>query len=105
MNEDEDFKPDWMNYQEGFAAGVLEGREQIKQAIAAPVQEPVAFFDPQGKGFYWAKPTKVIAPVTVDVKPLPLYATPPAAQRQFIGLTDDIFENLRKSAKLKEKNT
>lgn len=40
MTEDEDFKPDWMNYQEGFAAGVLEGREQIKQALAAPVQEP-----------------------------------------------------------------
>jgi hypothetical protein len=61
---------------------------------AAPVQEPVAFFDPQGKGFYWAKPTKIIAPVTVDVKPLPLYttppnvATPPAAQRQWVGLTE-----------------
>ena len=38
--EDEKFKPDWMNYQEGFAAGVLEGREQMKQA-AAPVQEPI----------------------------------------------------------------
>jgi hypothetical protein len=46
--------------------------ESIKQALAAPVQEPVAFFYP-GQGFYWAKPTKIIAPVTVDVKPLPLY--------------------------------
>jgi hypothetical protein len=48
------------------------------EALAAPVQEPVAFFDPQEKGFYWAKPMKIIAPVTVDVKPLPLYITPPA---------------------------
>ena len=39
-------------------------------------QEPVAFFDPQSKGFYWAKPTKVIPPVTVDVEPLPLYTSP-----------------------------
>ncbi len=45
-------------------------------------QEPVAFFDPQSKGFYWAKPTKVIPPVTVDVEPLPLYTSPPAQKPQ-----------------------
>jgi hypothetical protein len=55
----------------------------------APVPEPVAFFDPQGKGFYWAKPTKITAPVTVDVEPLSLYTTPPAAQRQWVSLTED----------------
>ena len=38
--------------------------------------EPVAYFDPQEGGFYWAKPTKIKAPVTVDVEPLPLYTTP-----------------------------
>jgi len=40
----------------------------------APVQ-PVAFFDPQEKGFYWAKPTKVTAPLTGAVEPMPLYTT------------------------------
>jgi len=57
----------------------------VAQAISQPsalVQEPVAFFDPQGKGFYWAKPTKIAAPVTVDVEPLPLYTTPPVAPVQ-----------------------
>jgi hypothetical protein len=39
----------------------------------APVQ-PVAFFDPQN-GFYWAKPTKVTAPLAVAVEPMPLYTT------------------------------
>ena len=34
--------------------------------------EPIAFYDPH-KGFYWAKPTKVTAPVIVDIEPLALY--------------------------------
>ena len=82
----------------------------------SPVQEPVAFFDPQGKGFYWAKPTKIAAPVTVDVEPLPLYTTPPTAQRQWVGLTTEDMATcinepawdlvLRKADQiLKEKNT
>jgi hypothetical protein len=40
------------------------------------MQEPVAFFHPN-QGFYWARPTKITAPATVDVEPLPLYTTPP----------------------------
>jgi len=39
-------------------------------------EEPVAYFDPQKSGFYWAKPTKIEAPITVNVEPLPLYTTP-----------------------------
>ena len=44
--------------------------------------EPVAYFNPQKRGFYWAKPTKVEAPVSVDVEPLPLYTTPQSKQEQ-----------------------
>ena len=44
--------------------------------------EPVAFFDPQEKGFYWAKPTKITAPVVVNVEPLALYT-----QRTWVKLT------------------
>ena len=38
-----------------------------------PEQEPVAFYHPRS-GFYWAKPTSIFAPTSVDVEPLPLYA-------------------------------
>ena len=48
--------------------------------------EPVAFYD-FNKGFYWAKPTKIVAPTVVDVPPIPLYTT--AAQREWVGLTPE----------------
>jgi len=46
------------------------------------MNKPIAFFDPH-KGFYWAKPTKITAPVTVDVQPLALYT-----ERTWVGLTE-----------------
>ena len=70
--------------------------------------EPVAFYDPT-KGFYWAKPTKITAPVVVDVEPLALYT-----KRTWVGLTDIDYAGLPleqvglvrwAEAKLKEKNT
>jgi hypothetical protein len=76
--------------------------------------KPIAFFDPH-KGFYWAKPTKITAPVTVDVEPLALYT-----ERTWNGLTNDEIKKIIGSdrysdlikevvqiveAKLKEKNT
>jgi hypothetical protein len=77
--------------------------------------KPIAFFDPH-KGFYWAKPTKITAPVIVDVEPLALYE-----QSTWVGLTDDelfdcwesamngnVYTKIRVysaiEAKLKEKN-
>ena len=51
----------------------------LRTALAAPKQEPVAYFDPQKREFYWARPTQIDAPTTVDVPPLPLYAAPPTA--------------------------
>ena len=50
-------------------------RELADHFAAQPEQEPVAFYD-FTKGFYWAKPTKVVAPTVVDVPPMPLYAEP-----------------------------
>jgi hypothetical protein len=73
--------------------------------------EPIAFYDPH-KGFYWAKPTKITAPVTVDVEPLALYT-----QRTWVNLTEEEIGELYRAgwannmdfaraieAKLREKN-
>ena len=74
------------------------------------MNNPIAFFDPH-KGFYWAKPTKITAPVTVDVEPLALYT-----QRTWVGLTDEEMQSIAfesadalsavfvAEAKLKDKN-
>jgi len=53
--------------------------------------EPVAYFDPQKGGFYWAKPTKVEAPVSVDVEPLPLYTTPQQRKPLTFEQVEDCF--------------
>lgn len=83
---------------------------------AAPEQEPVAFYHPH-KGFYWAKPTHISAPTVVDVPPVPLYVKWKAAQRQWVGLTDEDMKDPKThildfiygarwaEAKLKERNT
>ena len=60
----------------------------IKAALEQPEQEPVAFYHPRN-GFYWAKLTSIFAPTAVDVPPVPLYVKWKAAQRPWVGLTDD----------------
>jgi len=49
----------------------------LKAALEQPEQEPVAYYHPRS-GFYWAKPTSIFAPTSVDVEPMPLYT---AAER------------------------
>jgi hypothetical protein len=89
-------------------------------AQPAPVQEPVGEvnrygLDSHGRkwhGIYWYDPNVDVAHGTK------LYTTPPAAQRQWVGLTDDEFRYFASTfdygtggliraieAKLKEKNT
>ena len=93
----------------------------IKQALAAPVQEPFCFVYVENGEEYFA-PKGAYVPDNAQ----PLYTTPPAAQRQWIGLTDEERKFVRNSvgynqfvtageyaehvqkateAKLKERNT
>jgi len=60
---------------------IWEAITAIKQALAAPVQEPVAWMDKYGE--IYKDVTEVLSTDT------PLYTTPPAAQRQWVGLTDE----------------
>ena len=113
---------------EDYAVEGFRKARQVLPALRTAIEqsesvEPVAFFDPQERGFYWARPMRFSGvPVTVRVEPISLYTTPPAAQRQWVGLTDEDFENAFQEtyimgdsdlqdfakvieAKLKEKNT
>jgi len=87
-----------------------------RSPTAAPEQKPVAYYHPH-KGFYWAKPTHISAPTAVDVPPVPLYVKWKAAQRPWVGLTDDDWDKVGDmpdtfdqgaawaQARLKERNT
>lgn len=52
---------------------------ELADHFAAAQPEPVAYYHPRN-GFYWAKPTSIFAPTVMDVPPMALYTTPPAAQ-------------------------
>ena len=55
--------------------------DRLKAAQPTPVQEPVAWIS-HNAGLYHFKPDE-------SLDPLPLYLAPPAAQLQWIGLTDE----------------
>ena len=76
------------SYTATIKKAMLEAHQALKEALAQ-TQEPVAYYHPH-KGFYFAKPTSVSAPITVDVEPLALYTTPP--QRTWVALTDEEVE-------------
>ena len=64
-------------------------RELADHFAAQSKQEPVAFYHPRN-GFYWAKPTSIFAPTSVDIERLPLYT---AVQRKWVGLTYEEIES------------
>jgi uncharacterized coiled-coil protein SlyX len=84
---------------------------ESRREVAAPMQEPVAYLCENAVGhkyFRWKKPSSTF-------KPIALYTTPPAAQRQWVNLTDEEIDELVNrfaryelaraiEAKLKEKN-
>jgi hypothetical protein len=90
--------------------------DSIKQALAAPVQEPVAYVvwgENNVPSLTFSKPANTYV---FDA----LYTTPPAAQRQWVGLSQDEINEFaagcqlgnsvqgaiyKAEAKLKEKNT
>ena len=77
--------PDHPHYEDQLAAITA-----LKAALEQQA-EPVAYFDFQEFKFTWAKHMKIgPVPVSIKVEPLKLYSE--AAQRQWVGLTDEDLE-------------
>jgi len=98
-----------------FQDGVLEGQLREREYWVKQQAEPVAYFDFQEFKFTWAKHMKIgPVPVSIKVEPLKLYSE--AAQRQWVGLTDEDWAKVADmpdtfdqgvawaAARLKEKN-
>jgi len=109
-----------VGYSEGYQAGWNAAIDDCEQALAAPAKVPVAIIsgiDEHGPEVDWYRHW-VAVPIGTK-----LYTNPPAAQRQWVGLTNEemdaalrragvvaTFEALRciikeAEAKLKAKNT
>jgi hypothetical protein len=61
----------------------------IKQARSASVQEPVAWMSREDYDDYLEESKVTSATVYNYQLDIPLYTTPPVAQRQWVGLTDE----------------
>jgi hypothetical protein len=60
----------------------------IKRVVEKPVQEPVAWIFKLNRELLWPHEVERKNPIELN-EYVPLYTTPPAAQRQWVGLTDE----------------
>jgi hypothetical protein len=68
-------------------------------SLTASVQEPVAWINAEKRTFEWNGPVLWNTPTVAVLEKIPLYTTPPAAQRQWVGLTKTVVGNhLRRHA-------
>ena len=71
----------------------------IKQALAAPVQGPVAYVTGTHAGRFVIAP---LNPAMVLPVNMALYTTPPAAQRTWVGLTETDIKTIEDNASTKQ---
>jgi hypothetical protein len=96
--------PITMRYRKAIAA--------LKEQLAQPEQEPVAWINAEKRTFEWNGPVLWNTPTVAVLNNIPLYTHPP--QRTWVGLTDEEIDEWTPEihgviraieAKLKEKNT
>ena len=117
-----DWRYDGYGYKPEDQPQIMEAITAIKQALAqpAPVQEPVAWIEHEWSGsglrhLHFERREQSVRDEVMNPIWTPLYTTPPAAQRQWVGLTfaeiceceDEYLHKFARAieAKLKEKNT
>ena len=72
----------------------------IKEALAQPEQEPVAYINIEERKLEWAyKYMSWDTPTVVNLPKIPLYTTPP--QRTWVGLTDEDITELHYEIKVR----
>jgi hypothetical protein len=79
----------WDSSFDAYTNHAMPAAEAIKQALAAPVQEPVAWGmqNDDGQIYDCITPEQHVA--QKGEYTVPLYTTPPAAKRTWTGLTDE----------------
>ncbi len=88
--------------------------EALRDQLAQPELEPVAYIDVETRNLSWAKPTRWETPTVVKMDKVPLYTAPP--KKEWVGLTDEEIKDIldcgrgglidikKTEQKLKEKN-
>ena len=61
--------------------------EALRDQLAQPELEPVAYIDVETRNLSWAKPTRWETPTVVKMDKVPLYTAPP--KKEWVGLTDE----------------
>ena len=70
--------PSYVNGLESYISELRKENAELRTKLDAwENQEPDAYFDVQGRGFYWAKENRFInVPVITKVMPIPLFTKP-----------------------------
>jgi hypothetical protein len=75
----------------------------IKETLAQPEQEPVAYINVEKRILEWAKLTIWETPTVVNLPKIPLYTHPP--QRTWVGIEGEEIRNLWEEATRPERST
>ena len=89
-----------LKFVEDSECGTADLEAHIKEALAQPEQEPVAYINIEERKLEWAyKYMSWDTPTVVNLPKIPLYTIPP--QRTWVGLTDEDITELHYEIKVR----